>query len=135
MTEDLSSRLKRIKDAKEAEQEVSKTRHQDFFSQWSNVVETVIEPALEETEQAFLLEKGPLVAARKESPSELFLQVGKEERDCWRLYFRCDWMKFNVKVEVVESITGRKAHKVFQLEQLTRAVVDDVIAEFMQRAL
>jgi hypothetical protein len=135
MTEDLSSRLRKIKEAKEVEKEVNKTRHTEFFQQCTTVLETVIEPALKETEQTFLLEEGPIVVARKESSSEIVLQVGKEERNCWRLSFKCDWMNFNVKVETVETVTGRKVPKVFKLEELTRSTVDDLIAEFMQKAL
>jgi hypothetical protein len=135
MTEALSSRLRKIKEAKEVEKEVNKTRHAEFFQQWTTVIETVIEPAVKETEQTFLLEEGPIVVARKESSSEIVIQVGKEERNCWRLSFKCDWMSFNVKVETVETVTGRKVPKVFKLEELTRSAVDDLITEFMQQAL
>lgn len=135
MTEDLSSRLRKIKEAKEAEKEVNETRHTDFFQQWTTVLENVIEPAIKETEHTFLLEEGPVVVARKESSREIVLQVGKEERNCWRLSFKCDWMNFNVKVETLETVTSRKVPKTFKLEELTRSAVDDLIAEFMQRAL
>ena len=134
MTEDLSSRLKKIKAAKDAARTADQDKYKSFAKGWGTLAEDVIEPALEETERTFLLEDdGPVVTAKKEGEDRV-LQVGKDDRRCHQLRFRSDWPNCRV-ILIITSPTGSRREMPFRLEELSKAVIDDHISGFMAATL
>lgn len=134
MTEDLVSRLRKIREAKAARDEVRNDKYKDSYEKWLALTKSIIKPALRVVEQEFELCEGRPVTATAKSDDDIFLQVGEDEDRCWRLHFKIDESDDCVIVVSV-SPAGHERNKSFQLEALTKTVVDDEIAEFMKRAL
>lgn len=133
MTEDLSSKLKKIKAAKEAKRETDRDTYTSFIKGWNKLVEDILDPSLEETEQTFLLEDGPPVFFKKEGEDRV-LQVEKDERRCHRLRFHPYWPECRVIIETTSPNRYRHEDK-YKLEDLSKAAVDEYISRFMEKAL
>lgn len=133
MTENLSSKLKKIQAAKEAKRGADQEMYTSFVKGWNKLAEDILDPSLEETEQTFLLEDGPPVYFKKEGEDRV-LQVGKDERRYHQLRFHPYWPECRVILKTT-SPTGSRHEEKRKLEDLSKAALDEYISRFMEVAL